>query len=227
MKLSIIIPVLNSHEIVRRQMLHYQQMGLENDVEVILVDDGSQPGITDETGIAKIFRTNDSRPWTQPKARNIGASRASGEFLLFTDVDHIVPDKSVEWARNCSYDVARFRRYLAVLTEDGVITQDRDILEQYGVPHNRGLKVSCHTLSMVVRAQTFRQTGGFREKLGKHPTHDDGNMKRRLRAIDARHCPDNNPDERPEIFLIPNGRYCKNGSDPNADPLGLFHGAQR
>jgi len=42
-KLSIIIPVLNSHEIVRRQIKHFKKMDLPDDVELIIVDDGSDP----------------------------------------------------------------------------------------------------------------------------------------------------------------------------------------
>ena len=42
-RLSIIIPVLNSHEIVRRQIEHFKKMNLPDDVELIIVDDGSDP----------------------------------------------------------------------------------------------------------------------------------------------------------------------------------------
>ena len=51
MRLSIIIPVLNSHEVVRRQLLHFERIGLPPDTELILVDDGSDPREAD----ARIF----------------------------------------------------------------------------------------------------------------------------------------------------------------------------
>jgi len=47
-KLSIIIPVLNSHEIVRRQIEHFRKMNLSDDVELIIVDDGSVPALESE-----------------------------------------------------------------------------------------------------------------------------------------------------------------------------------
>lgn len=47
-KLSIIIPVLNSHEIVRRQIEHFRKMNLPDDVELIIVDDGSDPPLESE-----------------------------------------------------------------------------------------------------------------------------------------------------------------------------------
>ena len=43
MKVSIVIAILDSHEIVRRQLLHFDKMRLPDDVEVIFVDDGSRP----------------------------------------------------------------------------------------------------------------------------------------------------------------------------------------
>ena len=41
MKCSIIIAIYNSHEIVRRQLLHFESIGIPDDMELILVDDGS------------------------------------------------------------------------------------------------------------------------------------------------------------------------------------------
>ena len=46
MKLSIVIAILNSHEIVRRQLLFLKKMDLPNDIEVVFVDDGSRPSFT-------------------------------------------------------------------------------------------------------------------------------------------------------------------------------------
>lgn len=43
MKLSIVVAVLDSHEIVRRQILHYQRIGLPDNAELVIVDDGSDP----------------------------------------------------------------------------------------------------------------------------------------------------------------------------------------
>lgn len=224
MKLSIIIPVLNSHEIVRRQYLHFMNMPLSWDTEVIIIDDGSQPEISGLSGAIKVIRTHDPRPWTQPIARNIGARFAEGEHLLFTDIDHIVPKETMEFGENCPYDYARFKREIGVLDENGQFTQDRDILEKYGYPKENGLRVGCHTLSMVIKASVFKATGGFRENVGHYPTHDDGDMKKKLIRLGASKCPDNNPDERPMIYVFPNGRFC---GDKDYNPLGLFHGLKR
>ena len=217
-KLSIIIPVLNSHEIVRRQIEHFKKMNLPDDVEVIIVDDGSDPPL--EGDGVEIIATGDTRPWTQPKARNLGAAQARGATLLFTDIDHVITREAVDFGRAFPYDYGRFYRNLGVLDEGANLTQDPKVLMEWGVPEEKALgslHIGCHVMSQYIKAEVFAKTGGFREKLGRHPTHDDGDMKRKLNRNGFSKCPD---DERPVIYMIPNGRYA---GDENANPHGYFH----
>ena len=51
MKLSIIIAVLNSQEILRRLILYWSRMSLPDDVEFIIMDDGSKPPLIDPIGL--------------------------------------------------------------------------------------------------------------------------------------------------------------------------------
>ena len=81
MNVSYIIPVLNSHEIVRRQILWWNRMNLPDDVEIIIVDDGSDPPLEADTEVARIYRTHDTRPWTWALARNTGARIAKGRDM--------------------------------------------------------------------------------------------------------------------------------------------------
>lgn len=237
MRLSLVIPVLNSHEIVRRQLLHFASMDLPSDVEIILVDDGSTPPLSvNGTRIhnLQIVPTNDFRPWTQPLARNAGAKVATGEFLLMTDIDHIVPKRTIEWARTLPYDYARFRREFGVLDEQGVFHQDVHILERYGFDEKRlatrGLRLPCHTQSMVVRRDLFWAAGGYPEDRSvTYPTHDDGHMKGRIgrlaRTRTVVKCPDDpDNDQRELIYMFPNGKYC---GDVDYNPFGLFHELSR
>ena len=126
----------------------------------------------------------------------------------------------MEFGRIFKYDYGRFCRELGVLDKDGNLTQDPDTLIDWGVPEEKArgdLHIGCHVMSQYIKADVFRKTGGFREKLGQHPTHDDGDMKRKLNSLGLKKCPD---DERPKIYMIPNGRYI-GGKDNN--PYGLFH----
>lgn len=83
MRLSIVIAVLNSHEIVRRQILHYEKMAIPDGVEILFIDDGSYPPITSDTKLKNfaIYATKDYRPWTVELARNFGIKKARGEYI--------------------------------------------------------------------------------------------------------------------------------------------------
>jgi len=53
MQLSLVVPVLDSHEIVRRQLLHLHSLDLPETVEILYVDDGSDPPINPELRCTK------------------------------------------------------------------------------------------------------------------------------------------------------------------------------
>lgn len=220
MKASVVIAVLNSHEIVRRQMLHFTRMALP--IEIILVDDGSVPPI--EAKGATVLRTNDTRPWTQPMARNLGVKMAHGEYVICTDIDHVLPKEAIECVLNIDYDVVRFKRFVGVLDEQGHLTQDRETLARYGYPPDRGLRISAHGNSYAIKRDLFLELGGSQQK-ERYPNQDEVLLKRKLKKLaqegKVRIIPD---DDRPPIYLIPNGRYS---GDRNANPFGLFHELKR
>jgi len=240
MKVSIVTAVLNSHEIVRRQLLHYSKMNLPDDVEVIIVDDGSDPSIgkhiynldmpavTDkDLPRLTIYETKDYRDWTQPAARNFGAKKAKGEFCIFTDIDHIVTRKVIELARDCPADVVRFKREAGILDENGDFTQDWDVLRSWG--YNRGrLKVAPHSNSFIIRTGLFLGVGGVSERRvgsGKHPNREEIPLKRQLKKLRNEEKITVIDDRtKPMIYMMPNGRYC---GDKDTNPFGLFHSLKR
>ena len=225
MRLSIVIPVLQSHEVVRRQLLHFFNIGLPGDTELILVDDGSDPPIENEfSQIATIHRTNDTRPWTWALARNAGARLAKGEYLLMYDLDHIADRKLIDFVRGFTGLKVQFIREFGVLDECGRLTQDRDVLAQYGLPKDTGLRIGPLPNNFAMRRDLFWELGGYREDLvGKpYPQGEDRSWRSVWRTFDpdgAKVC-----THRPKIYMFPNGKYI---GDVDADPKGLFHGLTR
>lgn len=90
MKVSVIIPVYNTCELVRRAVVSVLEQDAE-DLEVILVDDGS----TDESAeICDSIAAEDARVLAVHQenmgvsaARNTGLKYASGEYVMFMDSD--------------------------------------------------------------------------------------------------------------------------------------------
>jgi glycosyltransferase involved in cell wall biosynthesis len=224
MRLSIVVAVLNSHEIVRRQILHYEKMDLPDDVEILFIDDGSYPALESDTTLKNfaIHATNDYRPWTVELARNFGINKAQGEYVLITDLDYIIPIECIESALDLKEDKSSIRREFGILDENGDFSQDMDVLKSYGLIKN-GVKMSPHPNNFIMRKSTFDVVGMFDESRVNrpYPIGADAEFKRRWTKFHDKGLVTLRDNElRPMIYMFPNGQYC---GDVDANPFGLFH----
>ena len=168
-KLSIIIAVLNSHPVVIRQIRSWKKMRLPKSVEFILVDDGSDPPLAFEnSGLRnlRIFYTNDKRPWTQGLARNLGASKAFGEYFLFTDIDHILTREAIMDALSFEGDKMSFPRFFGYLDKRGNIVSDVESLLRFGLDPRRlrgkrKLFAGYHGNTYSISRRIFEMIGGY------------------------------------------------------------------
>ncbi len=233
--LSIIIPVLNSHEIVRRQILHFEKMPLPSDVELIFVDDGSEPAITTKSKLPRIIYTNDKRPWTSSLARNTTASEAKGDYIIFADLDHIITKEIIEKVQNFDGDFMRFNRAFGILDEEGNISQNYDVLRQYGLSEERikehGTYLNCHRNQYATSKDFFINVmKGYNERLiltKEYPQREDGDFSKRWdKLYEAGKVRDFDDvigyQYRATILMFPGGKYCE-GGDVDSDPKKLFH----
>ncbi len=234
MKVSIIIPVLNSHEVVRRQIEHFKMMNLPDDIEIIFMDDGSNPPLNSSVGLRNfnIYATGDKRPWTENLARNSGARIAKGEYLLMTDIDHILSRKAIDAVYKFQGDKMIFRRYFAVLDTEGHIVQDADVLFKYGLNkeyyEKHRLYAGHHGNSFAMRKSIFEELGGYDVARCEKPWHAgedrvfnsvwEGAVKR------GRYKP---TAKGPPIYMFPIGRFCGDGKNIDYNPLGLFNDLKR
>lgn len=229
-KVSVIIPVLNSHEVVRRQLLHFEKIGIPDDTEIILVDDGSDPPIEADNDLPlTIIHTNDFREWTWPVARNTGAKNARGDYFIMADLDHIVTREIIDQVRNFTGDHVRFNRAFAVIDENGNLTQDVEVLKQYGLPEGRAknYKLNPHRNQFAMHKDLYWKMGGFREdRIGMpYPQREDGDFSARWDELyekgEIRDFDDVvGYDKRETIYMFPNGKYC---GDVDYNPFNLFH----
>lgn len=232
MKLSIIISILNSQEVLRRQLLWFKKMDLPDDIEIIFLDDGSEPPLHDCGIKVKNFTlhpTNDKRAWTVELARNLGARMAKGEYLLMTDIDYIIPKSAILDVYNLKEDKMRFRREFGILDENGELQLDYDTLRAYGLLESRIKErqryMPPHPNNFVMRKTTFFDLGGYIEdRVGvPYPNGGDSHFKRTwARAFEAGKvtmC-----EYRPTLYMFPNGQFC---GDVDYNPFGLFHTLSR
>jgi len=92
MKLSIIIPYYNA-EPYTSELLEVLAPQVTNEVEVIVVDDGSREPFKTDYKWCKVIRQDNGGV---SKARNVGIEKSSGEYMSFIDADDLVSDDYVE-----------------------------------------------------------------------------------------------------------------------------------
>jgi len=235
MKVSVIINVLQSYEIVRRQLEHFRKMQLSEVIEIIIVGDGSNPlssvlDMWDTDKNLQFYRTNDKRPWTQGLARNVGARIANGEYLMMTDIDHIFSKESIETTIAFTGDKMVFPRYYGALNENGDLVTDLEGLLSYGLDVNRlkgrrGWSAGFHGNTFAIKKSIFHELGGYETKRCVGMMHQG-----RRRGEDIYFSADYNramcqgrykPVETgPKMYMFPIGRFHVNG---DTNPGGLFH----
>jgi hypothetical protein len=234
-KVSIVIPILNSHEIVRRQILHFKKMDLPDDIEIIFMDDGSSPPLSfPNSGLRNfsIHTTGDKRAWMECLARNKGAKIAVGEILLMTDIDHILPKDTIEAVHEFKGDKMEFPRFLAILNSDGDLTQDLETLFDFGLSrqyYNRKLlNAGRHGNTFAMRKEVFDGLGGYSIRICERPWHEGAdryfNREWRKAVATGRYKPS---ESGPQIYTFPVGRFCGDGSDIDFNPHGLFNTLKR
>lgn len=92
MILSIIIPYYNA-KVYTDELLNELSGQMTKDVEVILVDDGSDEPYTTDYEWVKVIRQKNGGA---SKARNTGLDNATGKYIAFIDADDMVSERYIE-----------------------------------------------------------------------------------------------------------------------------------
>jgi GT2 family glycosyltransferase len=169
-RFSVVVPTYNRPEAVRRCLLALAQLDYPRDrFEVIVVDDGGttpvDPVVDDvrEHVAVSLLRQANAGP---AAARNEGARRAAGDYLLFTD-DDCEPDPG--WLRalarrfDAEPDVMVGGRTVNALRENVYSEASHAILDLVYRHYNRDPRHARFVASnnLAVPADGFHDVGGF------------------------------------------------------------------
>jgi len=175
-RVSVVIPVLDEEARIGGQLQAVARIpGLH---EVIVVDGGSRDGT-----VARVRAAGTARLLVAPRGRasqmNAGAGAVSGDVLLFLHADVRLPDDAVRRVEEALADprvvAGAFRTWTVA---DGgrswlaPLLHLADLRSRYsGLPYG--------DQALFVRAEAFRQAGGFPEQ----PLMEDLELSRRLRRL--------------------------------------------
>ena len=221
MRGSIIIAVLESYNVVERQLKWFSGwLNKYKDWEFILVDDGSDPEIQSIPVPFNftLLQTHDKRPWSQPCARNFGAKHARGEYLFFTDIDHIITEEAVQAVNNFKGDMLRFKRVPGVLNHFGEIIDSPEVLEEYGLRPDRR-RPDEHYNTFAIRKSIFiDQLRGYDSKFCGKYGGDDTDFMNRYGVLHYAGQVERSVQSMVNIFVYP---------DPKFDKMEVFHSLRR
>lgn len=166
---TLILPYYENPSMLARQ---YASLSLLADevkaaLHLIVVDDGSPktPAIPPEgnLGLAsfQLFRVEVDVRWNWLTCRNIGAHHAKTDWLLFTDIDHLLPEETARFIQDKKLDPARSYRFSRVDAPD---------LTPY----------KPHPNSWLMTGERFAKIGGYDERFsGFYGT--DGEFRDRVK----------------------------------------------
>ena len=93
MEVSVVIPTLNAGKGFGRLLEAIAAQDFDKPLEIIVVDSGSTDGTVDTARDFNLARLIEITDFTHGKARNIGATAATGNFLVFMTQDCLPADK--------------------------------------------------------------------------------------------------------------------------------------
>jgi GT2 family glycosyltransferase len=186
--LSVIIPVRNGGADFERVLRGLRAFS-PTDLELVVVDDGSQD---DSAAIAArhgALVIRHDRPLGPAASRNAGARAASAPLLFFLDADVLVhPDTITRLLAHFAANpdlTALFGSYDDTPAAPGLVSQFRNLLHHY--VHQSGHFVTdarpAHTFWTgcgAIRRDTFLALGGFDPRLYRQPAIEDIELGYRL-----------------------------------------------
>lgn len=120
---------------------------IRDHLRLIVVDDGSptSPAKMKSFIPMKIYRMKQDIRWNQDACRNIGAEHCETEWMVLTDIDHLIPEKT--------WEALIFGKF-----SDGATYTFRRVSEPHFEPYKP------HPNSWFLTRRHFRKIGGYDER---------------------------------------------------------------
>ena len=211
-KITLIFPYYKNPKMLEYQLgvwKSYPPQVLSN-LEIIVVDDCSPIGLRAEEVVArigkpacafKLMRILTDVAWNECGAKNLGALSASSEWLLITDIDHIVTEKILSFVQSMKLDHKTIYSF----------TRIRHLSNEANNPHKE---------TMLINIVNFFKIGMFNEAYCGHYSFCVREFFERPAYLEAKKYQIKIPLERVDDVIIPDakvfGLIRKEGRDDEA-----------
>jgi hypothetical protein len=163
----------------------------------------------------------------------MGASMAKGEYLFFTDIDHIISREALMESLIFTGDKMVFPRYYGILDENGNVVCDIASMLSFGldpkrVRTRRGfLCGGFHGNTYLIRKVVFDMIGGYDRRYCESGFHVGGRFTSEESKFNVKYMhlvyagKVQGAKIGPKIYCYPVGKFRLDG---NHNPFGMFHG---
>lgn len=150
--ITIIMAYYENHTMLQRHLHHWRNYDrkIQKHMRAIIVDDGSPvaPARADSEApcALEIYRIVEDIRWNQDACRNIGVHEAKTEWILMTDMDHLIPEETMDFIMYESLDPKMVYKFSRVSEPE---------MEPY----------KPHPNSWLMTRDMFAAIGGYDERL--------------------------------------------------------------
>lgn len=158
-QITLILPYYNQPEMLSQQLMSID--GYQDIFKVIIVDDGSQDFRANELSIfgvprrfaknISIYRIIEDIPWNRNGARNLGATVANTEWILQTDIDHILSPINATRLINTTLDKSKWYQFARSRIGQADETRRKDALD----PNAEEGEIKPHIDSYLITRERF------------------------------------------------------------------------
>lgn len=173
-EVTLILPYYRNPMMLRRQMQEWA--GYPRNLRLVVVDDGSpepalpiiQPFLGDSVSSPRdnleLYRIGVDIPWNRGGARNLGAHVCRTDWLIQTDIDHILPLESFAALLRAPLDNRRVYRFPRFRVGRADETRKKD-----AIPADATFgPVKPHVDSYLIHKEAWHELGGYNEAYSGH-----------------------------------------------------------
>lgn len=151
---TLVVPYYDNPEMLRIQQEHWRSLPdeLKRCLHIVVIDDASPQtpalDVLEPTGVAsfRLYRTLVDVRWNDKFARNLGAHVSETDWLVLTDIDHVVPEATLAALISADHDPRHAYRFERLRMGDMAPRE----------PHQN---------TWFLTRQLFDEAGGYDERL--------------------------------------------------------------
>lgn len=157
--ISFVTHARNQPQIVAEHLRVWDALpeGLREQWEFVLVDDCSNPPINEQRDYLTLLRSRDPMLWNYG-VKNLGAEQARNDWLLLTNVDHVLTTEAVIKITNLPLVPGRFLRFARCNPDAGARPK---------------YSTTSHVGTLLIHRSDLFSVGGYDEDFSGYYGHDD------------------------------------------------------